>query len=91
MAYVLETLDQLLCGDLPLGVVRGLYPDHRTFAVSVHALLRDGNVRLHRDGVEVAQWRWRELFEAGVVVEEMPYLRLELTEKGARFIAGESA
>jgi len=38
MSLQLETLDQLLCGDMPLQIIRGLYPDDSTFAVGIHAL-----------------------------------------------------
>ena len=87
MSREIETLDQLLCGSLPLRVIRGLYPDHKTFAVAIHALLRNGDVRLISDGTEVPHWRWRELFEAGAVKKEMPRLRLEVTDRGASLFA----
>lgn len=87
MSREIETLDQLLCGDLPLQVIRGLYPDDKTFAVAIHALLRNGDVRLLSDGAEVPQWRWRDLFEAGAVTEEMPRLRLDITDQGVRLFA----
>ncbi len=88
MSLVLETLDQLLCSDMPLSVIRGLYPDDGTFAVAIHSLLRNGDIRLFSDGSEVPEWRWRELFKAGGFLQEMPWLRLEITDKGARFVTG---
>ena len=87
MSRELETLDQLLGGGMPLQVVRKLYPDDKSFAVAIHALLRNGDVRLLSDGTEVPQWRWRELFEAGAVTEEMPRLRLDITDQGASRVA----
>jgi hypothetical protein len=87
MSLELETLDQLLGGDMPLAVIRGLYPDDETFAVGIHALLRNGDVRLFCEETEVPQWRWRELFQAGGVDEEMPRLRLEITDQGADLVS----
>ena len=87
MSLELETLDQLLGGDMPLAVIRGLYPDDKTFTVGIHALLRNGDVRLFCEGKEVPQWRWRELFQACGVTEEMPRLRLEITDQGADLVS----
>lgn len=84
MSPELETLDQLLGGDLPLQVIRGLYPDAKAFSGGVLALLRNGDVQLLLDGTEVPRWRWRALFEAGEVNQEMPRLRLTITDQGAR-------
>jgi len=83
----LETLDQLLGGTLPLKVIRDLYPDDASFARSVHALLRDGDVQLITEGAEVPQWQWRELFTEGRILSELPQFRVDLTEQGARRIA----
>jgi hypothetical protein len=84
----LETLDQLLGGDMPLHVIRRLYPDERAFATSLHALLRNRDVRLFSlDGEEVPQWRWRDLFEAGGVERELRLLTLAVTEQGARRVS----
>lgn len=87
MSLERETLDQILDSDLPLQVIRNLYPDDKTFGVAIHALLRNAHVRLTSDGVEIPRWRWRELFEAGGATEEMPRLRLEITEQGARLVS----
>ena len=84
MSFELETLDQLLGGDMPLAVIRGLYPDDKSFAGGIHALLRCGDVRLFSDdGSEVPRWRWRELFDAGGFQHEMHRLRLDITNQGA--------
>jgi hypothetical protein len=84
MSLELETLDQLLGGDLPLSVIRGLYPDDKSFVVAIHALLCCGDVRLFSvDGADVPAWRWRELFDAGGFKREMHRLRLDVTHQGA--------
>ena len=42
MSPELETLDQLLSGELPLSVVCKLYPDVDTFLSGVYGLLKSG-------------------------------------------------
>jgi hypothetical protein len=87
MSLELETLDQISEGGLPLQVVRDFYPDDKTFTAAIHALLRNGDVRLLSEGAEVPRWRWRELFDEGCVTNEMPLLRLELTDQGVRTLS----
>ncbi len=83
----LETLDQLLGGELPLSIIRALYADHESFARGVHALLLNRDVELlSEDGVVVPQWRWRELFVDGIIEKEMPVLKLRITDRGCRRI-----
>lgn len=85
MTPELETLDQLLCGDLPLKVIQELYPDADHFRRAVLGLLSCGDVRLlSMDQSEVPTWRWRELFVEGAVVDELPSLKLSITPQGAR-------
>jgi hypothetical protein len=83
----LETLDQLLGGAMSLAVIRGLYSDDASFAQSVHALLRAGDVQLISKGVQVPQWRWRELFTEGRVFPELSQFELAATEQGVRRVA----
>lgn len=87
MSLELETLDQLLTGSMPLRIIRELYPDDRAFATSIHALLRNGDVLLMSKGVEVPRWQWRDLFEAGGVIQEIQWFELDLTEQGARRVS----
>jgi hypothetical protein len=88
MSLELETLDQLLGGDLPLAVVRGLYPDDQTFAQVIHALVRGLDVRLLTiDGRIVPRWQWRGLFVEMRVLHRLPQFRLSITEQGARKVS----
>ena len=87
MSLERETLEQVFNSDMPLSVIRDFYPDDKTFAIAMHALLRNGDVRLVSDGVEVPRWRWRELFEAGGIKKELSRFRLEITEQGARLVS----
>jgi hypothetical protein len=81
----LETLDQLLGGELALSIIRALYADHASFARAVHALLLNRDVELlNGDGAVVPQWRWRELFVDGIIENEMPRLKLRITDRGSR-------
>ena len=84
----LETLDQLLSGDLSLTVIRELYPDNDTFLRGVHSLLQAGDARLMScKQLEVPKWRFRELFLKGTVFDELAQLVLQLTALGARRVA----
>jgi hypothetical protein len=83
MSPELETLDQLLGGDLPVSVIRDLFGDERQFARSVTAMLNAGELRLLTgDGEEVPRWQWREILNANALGA-----RLRITQAGARRIA----
>jgi hypothetical protein len=87
MTPELETLDQLVGGDLPLKIIRGLYPDAEAFRRGVLGLLSCGDVLLLMiDRTEVPKWRWRELFVEGMVMDELGNMRLTITDQGARRI-----
>ena len=88
MSAELETLDQLLGGDLPLKVIRNLYADEEAFRQGVLGLLSSGDVcLLMRDQKQVPPWLWRELFGAGKVTHELGDMKLSLTAQGTRRIA----
>ena len=53
----LETLDQLLGGDLPIGVIRGFYESEERFCRASMAMLRDGHIRLHAPSAIVGMGR----------------------------------
>lgn len=85
MSPELETLDQLLSGNLSLALIRNLYPDAEAFERGVLGLLRSGDVVLRTaQETEVPSWRWRELFVDGRVAEELNDFQLEITEQGAK-------
>ena len=86
MSPELETLDQLLGGDLPIGTLRKLYPDSGSFNHGIVGLLNNEDVRLlASDGSEVPSWRWRELFH-GEASADQGFV-LSLTDKGGARIA----
>jgi hypothetical protein len=59
----LETLDQLLGGDLPLEVISKLFLSREAFDKSILGLLSGGDVVLVTlSGDEVPDWRWRKVF-----------------------------
>lgn len=81
MSPELETLDQLLGGDLPLAVVRQVYPDAGRFARGLGGLLAAGEVRLvTADGAAVPAWQWRVLLAAD---PPPPGVAVVLTPAGA--------
>jgi hypothetical protein len=83
----LETLDQLLCGDMPLSVIRSLYPDDAAFMSGLFGLLNSGDVRLFGPGKpDIPKWYWRELFVEGKILDKLGDFRLDLTDQGARRI-----
>lgn len=87
MSPELETLDQLLGGDLPLSTIQSLYSNVNAFRHGVHELLKSGDVRLlTAQGDEVAEWRWRELFVEGAIAEQSEDFRLEITDQGSKRI-----
>jgi hypothetical protein len=84
----LETLDQLLGGDLTLDVIRRGWPDDARFLVGVKGLVSSGDVLLlTRDGGEVATWRWRQLFDDKSVLAELSGFCLRLTNQGSAKVA----
>lgn len=82
MSSELETLDQLLGGDLPLPVIRGLFADGVRFAHAITAMLDAGEVRLVKaDGAEVPKWQWREVLNANAAST-----RVAITRAGVKRI-----
>ena len=82
MSPELGTLGQLLGGDLPLTVIRRLFPDRERFVGAVVAMLGAGEVRLlDADRRVIPRWRWRD-----VLLAEPDIARLEITELGIRRI-----
>lgn len=62
----LETLDQLLGGDMPLTVIAKLYSSPESFRTGIGGLLACGDVLLlEANGNAIPSWRWREVFETG--------------------------
>jgi hypothetical protein len=83
-----ETLDQLLGGDLSLTIIRRLYPDDPSFLRGVHALLQCGDANLlATDQTPIPKWRWRQLFVEGKALEESNQLTLSLTDHGCQRIS----
>lgn len=86
MSPELETLDQLQGGELPLLVVRKLYPSDTAFFQGIAGLLAGGDIRLLDDESEIPEWRWNRLLEATHVRQELYLLRICITEQGTRRI-----
>jgi hypothetical protein len=82
MSPELETLDQLLGGDLSAAVVLGLYADAAAFRRGAGALLKCGDVALLCDGIEIPAWQWPALLSG-----DLAGLRFRLTPQGARRVA----
>lgn len=88
MSPELETLDQLIGGDLSLGIVLSLYPDAAAFKRGVLGLIKSGDVQLLTIGdVEMPAWRYQELFANGAIMQELDLMKLRITDQGAQRIA----
>lgn len=85
MSPELETLDQLLGGEMPLNVIRRIYADDESFAKSMKELLASGDIRLLA-GDEVPKWQWKELLADGGWKRQQTPLTLAITESGANRI-----
>ena len=87
MSPELETLDQLLAGDLSLEIVSQLYPSAEEFRRGILGLLRCGDISLLTiEDATVPASRWRELFSEGKLMRELHHLKLHLTMQGANRI-----
>ena len=82
MSPELETLDQLIAGDIPLTAIRNIYSDQDRFTQGMSGLLSGGEIRLLEDGFEVPKWRWPE-----VLAGDLAPVSVSLTDAGARRIA----
>jgi hypothetical protein len=80
----LETLDQLLGGDLRLEAISKLFFQRGIRAGCVGTLVLGDVVLLTVDGDEVKQWRGRKLFSTDLHQREDLILRI--TPQGARRI-----
>ena len=80
----METLDQLLGGEMRLNIVRRLYDSDQSFTRGILSLLQAGDVRLLDDAhAEVPNWRRRALFDDGEVLSALHSFTLEVTAAGA--------
>jgi len=80
----LETLDQLLGGDMPLTVIAKLYSSPEAFRTGVRELLSCGDVLLlDSEGNGVPTWRWREVFDLSSA-EHLGKFQLRVTPQGAK-------
>jgi len=86
MSPELETLDQLLGGDLSLASIRTLYSSDEGFLQGTAGLLSCGDVvLLTAEGITVPDWQVREFVKA--LPSSWQCLKLRLTDQGARRIS----
>ncbi len=84
MSPELETLDQLLGGDLALSIVRGLFPDAERFRRGITAMLDTGEVTLlDSDALTVPRWKHAEILSQPAGHPELQSHRISLTDAGA--------
>lgn len=79
MSPELEALDQLLGGNLPASVIRGLFPDTDHFLAAMRAMLMAGEIRLlNTDHAEIPRWDWSR-----ALALQCDLLRFDITDAGA--------
>jgi hypothetical protein len=84
----LETLTQLLGGELPLATIRHLYPNDERFVRGLSRLLSVGQLRLlTADGLDVPSWQWHTLLVKGTILLELERFRVKLTARGVRRVS----
>ncbi len=87
MSPELDTLDQL-GSDLPLTVIRQLYPDGHAFVQGILGLLSGGDVNLlTADQSVVPAWQWKKLLTENKITGELANIRLSITDQDARRIS----
>ena len=88
MTPELEVLDQLLCDDLPIGVIAGLFSNRAHCRRAIGAMLREGEIQvLDPAGRPLPGWRYRELEgDPAFWGKASPY-RLAITDVGADRLA----
>jgi hypothetical protein len=88
MSPALETLDQLLGGDLPLKVIRTLFDEEERFVQALLAMLNAGEVRLlDADGFEFERWQWRGILTDPSSLEATTGQQLTITQVGCSRIS----
>jgi hypothetical protein len=84
----LETLDQLLGGDMNLSVIRIVWPNDARFLAGIKGLVVSGDVLLlTNEGAPVPQWQLRALLEEREVLAKLNGFCLRLTEQGSARVA----
>lgn len=81
----LETLDQLLGGEMSLAVIREVFENNEHFERAILAMLHNQDIRLFRtDWSEIASWEWsRILGDSGSWGSH----HLSLTNQGAKRVS----
>jgi hypothetical protein len=84
----LETLDQLLGGDMPVSVIAKVYPSLEACRAGLLGLLHEGDVTLlNPEHQEIPHWQSRELFSAPDWLNRLGSYCLHVTTQGANRIA----
>ena len=84
MSPELETLDQLLGGDLSLTAIQKLYPSFHAFRRSVLGLLECGDFQLVAiDGKVLEEWNWNGFLDEHSTQHNLHEATLSLTAQGA--------
>ena len=87
MSPELETLDQLLTGEMPLRIVRRFFADDGSFKTSIYRMVENEDIELRdENGRQITKWQLRELMSlpgTSAILQK----RIAITENGVRRIA----
>ena len=84
-----EVLDQLLGGDMPLGVMASLFPDEAHARRAIAAMLAAGELKLFdAEGTALSPWQLRELERQPSSWRADTQYRLAITDAGVRRFGG---
>ena len=83
MSPELETLDQLLGGDMSVSAIVAIYPSPDDCRSGLLGLLAAGDVRLLTpERLEAAEYEWRALFSQQDWIQALNDYRLSITQEG---------
>ena len=87
MSPELETLDQLLTGEMPLQIIRRFFADDESFKTSITRMVENEDIVLQdENGEPIRKWQLRELMSlpgTSTILQN----RIAITENGVRRIA----
>lgn len=88
MSPELQTLDELLCEDLDLAVIRGLFDAEGRFVRALTMMLRAKEILLLVDGDEAPHWRSADLLASAGEPTGGTRVQVSITDAGARRMGG---
>jgi hypothetical protein len=86
MSPELETLDQLVGGDLPATVIRDLFDNDEHFIQTMAAMLISGEIRLLEEKNEIPSSCWRQKLALACMNASRIGIEISTTDEGCHRI-----